>query len=95
MSPVSEVLEGGTKKAAVIDVDVAKARTIASNLFQCAAEAEELVAKEPVPGTARPTTSTRRRPRSRRLATMPVGQQEQGGVPVPVPVDEPRAMRQR
>ncbi len=29
----------------MIDVDAAKARTIASNLFQCAAEAEELVAK--------------------------------------------------
>ncbi len=44
---MSEVLEGGTKKAAVINVDVAKARTIASNLFPCAAEAEELVAKAP------------------------------------------------
>ncbi len=43
---MSAVLEDGTKKATVIDVDVAKARTLASAIFQACAELEDVQAAE-------------------------------------------------
>ncbi len=43
---MSEVLEDGTQKAAGIDVDVAKARTLASAIFQACAELENFQAAE-------------------------------------------------